>query len=264
MKLRIIESAALILLAACSQYGADHEKYGLCTKAREVTLQCDSLEFPYTARFNRRGQLEYVETRNFDGGFRFREDYKYNDKHELEEVIGTNSDGDIEIRYEYEMDGEFVAECREYGMNTQEMVRWTHTNDGKHIIYSEYYNEGDLQYIINKSFTDSSYVEVSHTAEGELVGTAQVTFFGKETRPRQILTDELDIQIDYNDKGLPVRSSGVVLNSRGGMEWVPDLDINPVRYYSYEYDRHGNWIVRTEKVHPDSSACMILHRKIAY
>lgn len=263
MNIKIVALAALAI-CSCTQFSKDQEKYGLVTPARSVTLQSDSLEKPYTARFNRRGQLECVETRNFDGSFRFREDYRYNDKHELEEILGTNSDGDIEIRYEYEMDGEFVAECREYGMNNQEMIRWVHANDGKHIINSEYYNEGELQFIIDKTFTDSSYVEVSHSEEGELIGSAQVLFLGKETKPRHILTDELDIQIEYNDKGLPVMSSGAVLNSLGGMEWVPDLDIHPARYYSYEYDRHGNWITRYERKEPDSPEAIVLKRTIIY
>lgn len=256
--------AAVLAVCGCVRFHPDQEKYGLVSPARSVTLQSDSLELPYTVRFNRKGQLSCVETRNFDGSFRYREDYSYNDRGELKEVLGTNSDGDIEIRYEYDMDGEFISECREYGMNNQEMIRWIHTNDGHHIVYSQFLNEGELQYIIEKTYTDSSYVEISHTPEGEFIGRAEVEFLDRESRPRRIKTDDLDIQIDYNDKKLPVKSRGALLNSCGGMEWVPDMDDHPYRYYSYEYDRRGNWIKRTEKVHPDSSACAVLRRIIKY
>lgn len=262
--LRIVILAALVLSAACSRYGDDQEKYGLCTKAREVTLQCDSLEFPYTARFNSRGQLESVETRNFDESFRCIESYSYNPKGELEEIAEVNSDGEQEARYEYEMDGRFVRECRIYGMNNQEVHRWVHENDGKHIVKTDYYAEGTPEYVTTKVFNGSHYTEESHNMGGELLGHAEVDFVRNENRPSRICGDDVDIEIAYNDKGLPVMSRGAVLNSRGELHWVSDLEVHPVRYYSYKYDRRGNWIVRAERKSPDGPDELVIRRTIIY
>lgn len=260
----VLALLASYVMLACTRLTPDQEKYGLCVPARMVTLQSDSLEMPYTARFNRKGQLHFVETRNFDGSFRYREDYHYNSIGQLEEITGLNSDNELEIRYEYDMDGDFVRECRIYGMNNQEMYRWIHTNDGHHIVNTEYLNEGELRCIISKTFSGSSYIEESRTPEGELIGRAEVEFLGVENRPKRIQGSDVDIEIEYNDKYLPTVSRNAVLNSVGSMEWVPELENNPFRYYSYEYDKRGNWITRTERVHPDSSACAILRRKIKY
>lgn len=256
--------SGMFVMLSCSQFNQDQEKYGLCVPARMVMLQSDSLELPYSVRFNRKGKIDYIETHNFDGTFRSREDYHYNTEGQLKEVIGLNSDGEIEIRYVYDFDGNFIRECRIYGMNNQEMYRWIHSNDGKHIVHTEYLNEGELQCIISKSFNGDSYVEESRTPEGVLIGRAEVDFLDSENKPRHIRGTDVDIEIEYDDKGLPTVSRNAVLNSTGSMEWVSELENNPLRYYSYEFDRRGNWVTRTERVHPDSSACAVLHRKIKY
>ena len=52
--------AAALLLCACSQVKTDLDKYGLNCKAEEITLQSDTLDFPYTVRFNPDGQVLQV------------------------------------------------------------------------------------------------------------------------------------------------------------------------------------------------------------
>lgn len=263
MKTRYLILAALVA-AACSPVNSDLEKYNLNCNVREVTLLSDTLELPYTAVFNSRGQLDSVVTRNFDGSYRSTETYSYRPDGSLAEIYGVNADGESEIRYEYEFDGRFVRECRIYGMNNQEMHRWVHTNDGRHIVRTEYYNEGELEYISTKKFTRNSYTEETRNEDGEFLGQAEVVFFKNENKPSRISSEQMNVEIEYNEQGLPVMSREAVLNSLGELEWTPDLEINPCRFYSYEYDERGNWISRAEKIHPDSSAVVVLHRSIKY
>ncbi|MBO6170105.1 MAG: hypothetical protein J6O51_09075 [Bacteroidales bacterium] len=262
MKSKLILVSALVI-CACSPVKTDLEKYSLNCNAQEVTLQSDTLELPYTVTFNKYGQAETVRTDNFDGSFRYEESYTYNDRHQLTDILGVNSENENEARYEYDYKGRFISECRVYGMNNQEMSRWVHKNDGRHIVNTEYYSEGELSFISKKEYSGNSYVEKSYSPEGDLLGTADVSFLTDEKLTR-IKGGEFDVEIDYNEKALPVRSRGTLLNSVGEMMWSSDLEQYPERFYSYEYDDKGNWVTRYEKVHPDSTAYSVLHRIIRY
>ncbi len=253
-----------VLFCACNPIRTDLGNYALNCKAQEVIVQSDSLELPYTAFFNGKGQLDSVCTRNFDGSPRFKESYIYDERSRLKEVYGINSEGDYEVRYEYEIDGKFIKECRVYGMNNQEIHRWVHENDGRHIVHTVYYGEGEEEYIIKKKFSGSHYTEESYTPDGELTGRAEVDFFRDDNKPTCVRGDQMDIDIQYNSKGLPEISRNATLNSKGELEWVPGLEENPFRYFSYEYDERGNWISRAERIHPDSTAISVLHRIIKY
>ena len=261
---KILTLSVLVAVCACHPVANDLEKYALNCKAVELSLQSDTLEFPYTVLFNDKGCVETLTTFGFDGSFRFKESCTYDSKGRLSESVGFNDEQETEIRYEYEYDGAFLRECRVYGMNTQEMHRYVHENDGRHIVRSEYYGEGELEYTMTKTFSGSRYEEVTRRPDGELIGKATVDFFKTETKPSRILGDGVDIEIEYNDKGLPVKSRNVVLNSRGELQWTPDLDERPERYYTYEYDERGNWISRADRFHPDSAAYAVLTRIIRY
>jgi hypothetical protein len=263
-KLIVTVCAALLALSACVQVKNDLGRYALNCKVKEIIVESDTLESPYTVTFNDLGQITEVVTRNFDGSFRFHETYTYNDRNELEEIRGVNSEGEDEIRYEYEHDGRFIRECRTYGMNNQEMQRWVHTNNGRHIVKTEFYNEGELFYVTTKDFKGSKYVEKSVNADGEPLGQAEVEFFRTDDKPSRIKGDDLDMTIEYDAKGLPVMSRGAVLTTTGEIMWASDLEERPCRYYSYEYDGHGNWISRSDSYEAGGEAYAVFRRIINY
>lgn len=256
--------AAALAVCACTPLRTDYQNYGLNCIAKELTLQSDSLELPYTAYFNAKGQLDSVCLRNFDETLRFKETYLYNGKSQLEEVQGVNSEGDMEIRYEYVIDGKFIKECRVFGMNNQEMYCWIHKNDGRHIVQTTYSIEGEEAYIIKKHFSGTHYTEESFTPDGELKGHAEVDFYKDDEKPTCVRGDQMEIDVQYNSKGLPEISRNTTFNSKGELQWAPGLEEHPFRYFSYEYDERGNWISRAERIHPDSAAVAVLHRNIIY
>ncbi|MCR5326462.1 MAG: hypothetical protein K6E37_06930 [Bacteroidales bacterium] len=262
MKIKFTVAAALIL-CACTPVKTDLEKYALNCKAKEIVMQSDTLELPYKVVFNSLGQADTVFTYNFDGSFRYREIYTYNDKHQVIEIAGINADEEDEARYEYEYSGRFIKECRLYGMNNQEVSRWEQDNDGRHIVKTGYYSEGELAYTLLKHYSGKSYTEETFNPDGSPMGTADVDFLTEDKFTR-IKSDAMDVEIQYNDKALPVMSRGTFLNSKCEMLWSADLDDNPIRYYTYDYDSRGNWIARYEKVHPDSTASVVLRRTIIY
>ena len=263
MKSRFVVIAAL-LFCACSPVRNDLDRYALNCKVKELSMHSESMELPYTARFNSLGQLTTLTTYDFDGEERFVQTYSYDSHNKLYEVSGVDAEGVTEERIEYEIEGLFIRECRIYGMNNQEVHRWVHENDGKHIVRTEYYSEGELDYIATKDFKGNSYVEESRKPEGELMGRAEVDFFNDENKPTRIVSDDLDVEISYNEKGLPVMSRGAVLNSLGELQWASSLDEYPCRYYSYEYDNRGNWITRYERKSPDSPDYIVIKREIVY
>lgn len=262
MKVKLLAAAAL-LVCACSTVPNDLEKYGLNCKASEISVKSDTLEFSYDVFFNPAGQVELMKRYNFDGSFRYREEYSYDSRGHLSEVRGINAEDETEVRYEYDWKGRFISECRIYGMNNEELHRWVHTNDGKHIVRTEYYSEGEYMYTTTKDYSGNGYDEESISAEGNLMGRAHVDFLTEE-KPTRIISDAMNVEIDYNDRRLPVRSKETVLNSLCEMQWETGLDDYPERFYTYEYDERGNWISRAERVHPDSAAVVVLRRTIKY
>ena len=266
MKKIVLIIAAAALLAACNNSTVKNDRnfYAVNCLVQEISVSSDTLEAPYTARFNELGQVTEVITTDWDGVLRFHETYTYNSDNQLEEIMGINGENENEIRYEYEHDGRFIRECRTYGMNNQEMQRWVHTNNRRHIVKTEFYQEGELAYVTTKKFKGDSYTEQSVTPEGEVIGTASVEYFRDENKPSRIITDEIDVTIEYNEQGLPVMSRGVVLNTKGEMMWVGDLDDHPSRYYSYEYDGRGNWVTRYDSYEPDGTAYAVFRRSIIY
>ena len=263
MKVKLLVAAAL-LVCACNTVPNDLEKYGLNCKASEISVKSDTLEFSYDVYFNPAGQVELMKRYNFDGSFRYREEYTYDKSGHLAEIHGVNAEDETEVRYEYDWDGRFISECRVYGMNNEELHRWVHTNDGRHIIKSDYYAEGEYMYTTTKKFSGSGYDEESVTSEGDVMGRGHVDYFMDENKPTNMQSDAFDVEIKYNEKGLPVWSRGTVLNSICEMQWESGLEENPERFYTYEYDERGNWISRAERVHPDRTAIVVLRRTIKY
>lgn len=254
---------AALLSAACNPVVDNLETYGLNCKAKEISVLPDTLERSYSVTFNSRGQAVERITYNEDGEVRYREISYFDKKGRLSEIQGINGENETEIRYEYEWDGRFVRECRMYGMNNDELHRWVHKNDGRHIVHTTYFSEGEENYVTTKSYKGNSYIEVSYAPDGSELGRADIDFL-TDSKPTKIDGAGIYVEIDYNEKGLPVRSLNTILDSAGEMEWTPDLEVHPERFYFYEYDDRGNWTKRTERIHPDSTTFAVITRRIVY
>lgn len=262
---RILSVLSLaVLLSSCGgKVTSDMETYGLVSRPREMSVLVSEGELDYTVFFNRRGQADSLVRYTPDGDVHDKEIYFYDRKHHRTMISSRDSDGNQEGWYEYEYDGDFISVCQFYGMNSNVIYRWEHLNDGKNIIETRCYLEGELQYTDCKDFDGLSYEERQLGPDGNLVGTAHVELFSKD-KPSLIVQEDSEIRIDYNESALPVHSAGALLSSNGDLGWHPSLEESPDRWYKYEFDSKGNWVTRTTHASEDGEPLVTVRRTLVY
>lgn len=265
MKNRIFCVLSLtLLLSSCSwNVKSDLDTYGLTCKVKEMTVVVSESELDYTVFFNRFGQIDSLLRYSPEDDIHDKEIYFYDKDHHRVKISNRDSDGQQEGWYEYQYDGDFISVCEIYGMNSNVLYRWEHLNDGENIIETRCYMEGELQYTDCKDYDGLSYEERQIGPDGELVGTAHVELFAKD-KPSLVTQEGSEIRIDYNEAGLPVHSVNVLVSSNGELGWHPSLEEKPERWYKYEFDKKGNWVLRTIHDSPDGEPTITVRRTIIY
>lgn len=255
--------AAALLVCACA---GSLPEFSITGPVQTVQVLTDGTtpEFGHIHYYNREGQVDSTRWFNPDSSFRYISINRYDSRGRLAESFEIDADGDTECRYEYDYDGRFIAECRMYGMNNQEVHRWTHTNDRRNIVRTDYFSEGEFVYTSNKVYSTPSHCsEVVTGPDGEELGRSQTDFFAKDL-PSRLAADGIDVSVEYDSCGRPVHSVGAVLDSECHLGWSPTLEDNPERFYTYEVDSYGNWTVRHEKNHPEGPDVSVIRRVIEY
>lgn len=267
MKYQLIIAAAAVLsvAAGCSQAPEDVlSRYQLQGKVSSLEIISEAGEFSRKVVFRRDGRVRSIDYRNADGTHRYTESFAYDKTGKLLQISSVTADGVTDAIYKYEYDGEFVSECRVYGMNNDEVSRWSHRNDGEHIISTSYYSEGDEQYVVRKSYDGVTRHEESFLVDSDQpFGIADIVDLTAD-KPLSIKTSTIDISVEYNEYGWPVHATNTLLTSMCEIRWNPSLEAKPERWFKYETDSHGNWVRRSEHFHPDSSAVDVIVRKIEY
>ncbi len=264
MKTRLLAIVSLLACACTANVNQDLGQYDVTGPVREISVQSDTVGLPWTAEFNRLGQLEKVVVRNMDGSDNSVRTYHYNCRKQLTRVDGIATEDNEILTYKYKFDGRFIKECHAYNSENEEVYSWIQENDGEHVVRYDYYHNGELQYYVVKEFDGDSYKSFCHYANGDLMSMAEVDFFQVEEKPTRIVAKDADAIIERDENGLPVMSRGTVLNSVGALSELDDPEAYPCRYYSYEFDDHGNWITRYERKEPDSPEAIVLKRTIIY
>ncbi len=86
-----------------------------------------------------------------------------------------------------------------------------------------------------------------------------------EGRPTRIISDDMDVSVEYNDLKLPVHTVNTRMNTFCEIFYTPDLEDFPERWYAYKYDDKGNWVSRTEYTDADlTQEVATITRKITY
>ena len=263
MKARLFICLAL-LACACTPSHNDLQRFDLNCIVKEINVQADTLGLPWKAEFNRFGQLTRMTLFEYDGTVHSINEYSYSCCGVLKGMKELNAAGETVSSSKYVFDGDFLSENRAFDANGAEERRWVQENDGEHIVRSEYYLCNELIHVTTREFSGDSYTEDVINDEGELLRHSEVEFFLKEDKPTHIISEGVEITVEYNEEGLPIKSHNAVLNSVGTLQWAEDLGTNPDRYYSYEYDEHGNWTVRYTRNSPDSQDCTVIRRTIKY
>lgn len=270
-----IAASAIMLLAACTtnKYSkpSDLERFGLDGQSvSKVAVVCDTAynkipEDNYEASFEPSGNLSELRSFFKDGSTMNYEIYSYDDEGRLEEILLLDKDSSLTGRFHYEYDGDFISKCTLYGMNNQDIQTWIHTNDGKQIVQTEFYQEGELQTVSNNKWTHKGEVRKESVTdeEGELVGESTYVYLSPD-KPISITSDLLTIVITYDENGLPQHSADVFISSKGDL--IPagndTQDGAPSIFtYDYTYDSLGRWITRKATLQ-DGSIYQLLTRTI--
>ena len=270
-----IAASAIMLLAACTtnKYSkpSDLERFGLDGQSvSKVAVVCDTAynkipEDNYEASFEPSGNLSELRSFFKDGSTMNYEIYSYDDEGRLEEILLLDKDSSLTGRFHYEYDGDFISKCTLYGMNNQDIQTWIHTNDGKQIVQTEFYQEGELQTVSKNKWSRKGTVrkETVTDDEDEPVGESEYTYLSPD-KPVTITSDLMNISITYDGNGLPSSSTDVFVSSKGDLiaSEIENQDGTPVIFtYEYTFDPQGRWITRKATLQ-DGSIYQLLTRTI--
>lgn len=283
---------AAMALISCNRTTEDMARFAVNTKVSQVELFSDNNEFDYVAVFDRAGHLATIwyyeglpdtagcdfesvpDIADFDnflgfeathGEFRYYEACEYNSKGQLIAKSDVNSANETEGRYEFDYEDGKVSDCRFYGMNNELLNEWVHRrHDGK--VSTDFYHEGMLSYLSEKDSDALEFNEYVVGLDGDSLVVASNHFENyAEGKPSRIVGGDIDLSVEYDGNGLPVHTVNVQMSSFCEIYYSPSLETLPERWYVYEYDEKGNWIVRSEYADPEQSMLMgTISRKITY
>ena len=273
MKYNVIALIVITLsVLSCSHGGEqrdpDSMRLGIVHPAKmissipDTTLRFSPADYQ-TMYFDTEGRILKKVNYAPDGSPLNYETCEYDDQHRLVSYDIYSMDGIYDGGFTFTYDGNMIATCTACIPGDEETAKWINKNDGKHIIQTEFYSEGELQYTSKDKYGKKGLVRDEETinSDGECIGKMHYEYIAEEI-PTLIRGGNRDVQVEYNEKLLPVRSSGAAINSAGEVEWIVSKE-DPVTY-EYEYDDHGNWIVRSEYRGSRHRLTRLIRREIEY
>lgn len=267
----IIAAACIAAVSACNNAAADFvvssdmQKYGLVYPAKSVKTSGSDDELHSLARFDRQGRLEEVVCKTPEGKLRDRSLYSYYPDGQLSEVLIYDADGNLEGREEYSWEDGCLKSKKFYGMNNEEISRIENEiEDGKIARRTSYY-EGELDSFTVSHYDGNTRDDFNFGPDSTDFSTAHFEYVSGEIVSRMYSKElDIDMEIRYDGKLLPYWSRDVLLDSDGRYNYNESFLDNPERWYSYTFDRHGNWTERRESLTENGTPVAILRRKIRY
>lgn len=242
------------------------ERFGLVGDIESVRTTInygEGDEGSYLAEFSPKGLLTRVTNYAPDSSVFFSTKYEYDSKGRVTNIWEADMSGEEIGEYRYTYKGDFLSLCIHLGEANEEDCRWEHENDGKHIVKTVFYSEGALETISENTWDGMTRREVVKSPEDSLIGTAEYVYLSKD-KPLRITSDNTDISIEYNEKGLPSKCVNVLLTTDGNLRWDPRIVQGEENIYKYEYDSKGNWIRRTEYLSKAGILSSDISRTITY
>lgn len=255
---------AMPMAISCTGLSPEQEKYSLAKPARCIDVRStDRSEPDYSAFFGRGGQLDSVVFLSSDGSPRYVEINTYDRHGQRVAFVDVNAaDRTEESSGKYSYEGKFISVASMFSMGGQEIRRWEHRNDSRHIVHSDYYEEGNLMSRTDFHYDGNRCEEVSTDADGNEIGRAEWEYFAKG-KPCSLHYGDIHIRIEYDrTTELPLRSLNVLLSTIGEFIPVPEACREKWLVYSYAFDRHGNWTERTVKIADSGQTVSCISREI--
>lgn len=217
----------------------------------------------YLAEFSPKGLLTSITNYAPDSSVFFSTRYEYDAKGRVTNILEADMSGEETGEYRYTYKGDFLSLCIHLGEANEEDCRWEHENDGEHIVKTVFYSEGALESISESTWDGMTRREVVKSPEDSLIGTAEYVYLRKD-KPVRITSDNTDISIEYNEKGLPYKCVNVLLTTDGNLRWDPRIVQDEENTYEYEYDSKGNWTRRKEYLSNAGILSSDISRTITY
>lgn len=286
MKFELFCQSALVGLMCCSLLVScsnpflpadDLSGNGLCAKVVSYKVYPEEMSHmnPNSCceiHFNRKGFVLETVFLAPDGTPASREKYSYGRRNHIDVIDLFDTDGYNSGWYSYSYDGDFISVCTLYGMNSQVLLKWENTNDGREVVRCRTYQEDILSSDASSVYDGNTRVETVLDGQGQWAGTTTCEYYDLRNKlPLRIdctfpEAEPLHIEIDYNDHGLPCRSLNVFLDARNGFYQPVDAPPGEV-LYEYEYDSRGNWSRRYEffvKKSGEKVSGEVLKRELVY
>ena len=248
----------------------DMVRYGLNTRVRSYRVvqelcrnTCPDSNFE--VYFNDNARVDSLVYLFADGTPRVREIYEYNHKGQLERISTFDMGGRDSGIYCYEYDGAFTSSCILFGINNDEISRWNHSNDGKEIVRTEYFEDGVLQTDTHSTYDGNFRQDEVFDADGTLILRSSYEYYDlSEKLPLSIQSDDLHITLDYNSFGYPISCRGALVDAVGGFYLDNSEDDETSVRYEYELDGCGNWIKRFAFLGDSKEPSEIVVRELRY
>lgn len=272
LSLALVGASLMCLAASCEVSTIDTttkdlDKYGLVCPVRSIRVDAGEDEFPYQLLFTGDGKFKKKNVYNPDGSFRYREDYTYYENGLLHELITINSSNQTEGRWQSEYDQKGRLLTRIFlAMNMDERSRFTYQWADSLMTACEYRMEYEFVSRSEYSYEgDGVKHEMVYDENDSLCSKISYKYLN-DNKPIFILDPEsdIDVEIKYDEKGLPVWSKNAHIDSENGIAWEEDLEVNPERFYQYSFDKKGNWTERREYKKDGGEVIATVKRHIRY
>lgn len=169
--------------------------------------------------------------------------YTYDERGRLLEHAIYREDRHYEGYYLYTYKGDVLESYTLFGWDLQAIFNWKFDIENGRQARCRYYNEGALVSTTEYTYGKNSKMESIHDMDGNPCGELSYRYLDA-FRIESIKGEDVDIRIEYGEDLLPMKSHGGLVEPDGEIASMHGATVS----YSYEKDRYGNWISRTESI----------------
>lgn len=265
-----------LALMGCGNKKTDWDNYDIVGKAKSVKSICYKAEEKFgeltegdiesgadtnvLVHFDEDGIITDFSTFETDGSLLGKNINEIDDGH-IVATKGYDNRGNLtaQVKYTYNDDGK-VTEMVSSDADGTAMSTLIYEYDGEKLVKSQYINEySDGIYYLYEYDGSDMEKSVGYGKDGKPNG--HFTEY-KDDKPVKIVTgkEKIVTTITYNDQGLPASITNGKIYSNNSI----GLDEGDSFNYEYEYDDHGSWIRRVERMKDSGKATTIVVRTIEY
>ena len=268
----------VLTLCGCSNNDANNEsssfvKYGISNGVKSVkVLSYKAVEDfenidkgdilnqgNYTMKFDNSGNCIEIANYSAKGELSSKTLYEYaSDTQMLIKEKYYSSSNELGTEKTYEYDGSFLSSRIDYDPDAKDLIKYVisshiymkfeYTNDTKHITGFTRYDDEKKSAVFKYVWTDNVAQIVAYDASGTTkTGHYRIEEYDSYDRIIKMVYGDTGTtcEVEYNEKGLPIYLKNAHM-SNTTVVFDPYNKTEKTLYYTYTYDKKGNWIERIE------------------